>query len=39
MAEPPMAEPGFKKPPPEGDHEPPPKPKRFWWRFTPRPRC
>jgi LCP family protein required for cell wall assembly len=23
-----------KKPPPEGDHEPPPKPKRFWLRFT-----
>ena len=29
-----MTEPVFKKPPPEGDHEPPPKPKRFWWRFT-----
>lgn len=28
-----MAETGFVKPPPEGDHEPPPKPKRFWWRF------
>jgi len=24
----------FKKPPPEGDHEPAPKPKRYWWRFT-----
>ena len=24
----------FSKPPPEGDHEPAPKPKRFWWRFT-----
>jgi LCP family protein required for cell wall assembly len=22
-----------KKPPPEGDGEPAPKPKRFWWRF------
>jgi LCP family protein required for cell wall assembly len=29
-----MAEPVFSKPPPEGDHEPPPKPKRFWWRFA-----
>jgi LCP family protein required for cell wall assembly len=29
-----MAETVFAKPPPEGDHEPPPKPKRFWWRFT-----
>ena len=29
-----MAEKGLNKPPPEGDHEPPPKPKRFWWRFT-----
>ena len=19
---------------PTGDHEPPPKPKRYWWRFT-----
>ena len=28
-----MAEPVFSKPPPEGDHEPPPKPKRYWWRF------
>lgn len=28
-----MAETGLKKPPPEGDHEPAPKPKRFWWRF------
>jgi len=25
---------GAKKPPLEGDHEPPPKPKRYWWRFT-----
>ena len=25
---------GFSKPPPSGDHEPAPKPKRFWWRFT-----
>lgn len=23
-----------KKPPLSGDSEPPPKPKRFWWRFT-----
>ncbi|HET7589123.1 MAG TPA: LCP family protein [Solirubrobacterales bacterium] len=23
-----------KKPPPAGDGEPAPKPKRFWWRFT-----
>ncbi len=23
-----------KKPPPSGDGEPAPKPKRFWWRFT-----
>ena len=22
------------KPPPEGDHEPAPKPKRSWWRFS-----
>ncbi len=29
-----MAEAGLGKPPPEGDHEPAPKPKRFWWRFT-----
>src|SRR3954453_15682974 len=29
-----MAEPVFSKPPPSGDHEPPPKPKRYWWRFT-----
>jgi LCP family protein required for cell wall assembly len=29
-----MAEPVFRKPPPEGDHEPAPKPKRFWLRFT-----
>ncbi|HEX6227852.1 MAG TPA: LCP family protein [Solirubrobacterales bacterium] len=29
-----MVEQPFKKPPPEGDHEPPPKPKRYWWRFT-----
>lgn len=25
---------GPKKPPPSGDHEPPPKPKRYWLRFT-----
>ncbi len=29
-----MPEPVFSKPPPSGDHEPPPKPKRYWWRFT-----
>lgn len=29
-----MAEPVFTKPPPSGDHEPAPKPKRYWWRFT-----
>ncbi len=29
-----MIEPAFKKPPPSGDHELPPKPKRYWWRFT-----
>ena len=29
-----MTEPVFKKPPPDGDHEPPPKPRRFWLRFT-----
>ena len=29
-----MTEPVFKKPPPEGDHEPAPKPKRFWLRFS-----
>src|SRR4051795_2724548 len=29
-----MAEPVFSKPPPGGDHEPAPKPKRYWWRFT-----
>ena len=23
-----------KKPPPSGDSEPAPKPKRYWWRFT-----
>jgi LCP family protein required for cell wall assembly len=23
-----------KKPPPSGDREPAPKPKRYWWRFT-----
>ena len=28
------AETGLNKPPPSGDHEPAPKPKRFWWRFT-----
>jgi polyisoprenyl-teichoic acid--peptidoglycan teichoic acid transferase len=28
-----MPESVFSKPPPEGDHEPPPKPKRYWWRF------
>jgi LCP family protein required for cell wall assembly len=29
-----VAESGLSKPPPAGDHEPAPKPKRFWWRFT-----
>src|SRR6478609_5844094 len=29
-----MVEPVFKKPPPTGDHEPPPKPKRFWIKFS-----
>lgn len=29
-----MVEEPFKKPPPEGDFQPPPKPKRYWWRFT-----
>jgi len=29
-----MADAGLSKPPPAGDHEPAPKPKRFWWRFT-----
>jgi LCP family protein required for cell wall assembly len=29
-----MADAGLGKPPPEGDLEPAPKPKRFWWRFT-----
>lgn len=29
-----MPEPVFSKPPPAGDHEPAPKPKRYWWRFT-----
>jgi polyisoprenyl-teichoic acid--peptidoglycan teichoic acid transferase len=28
-----MIEEPFKKPPPSGDYEPPPKPKRYWWRF------
>lgn len=28
-----MIEEPFKKPPPQGDFEPPPKPKRYWWRF------
>jgi LCP family protein required for cell wall assembly len=34
MSEPPPV-PGWapKKPPPSGDSEPAPKPKRFWWRF------
>jgi polyisoprenyl-teichoic acid--peptidoglycan teichoic acid transferase len=29
-----MAEATSSKPPPEGDREPAPKPKRYWWRFT-----
>ncbi len=28
-----MIEEPFKKPPPQGDFEPPPRPKRYWWRF------
>jgi len=28
-----MIEEPFKKPPPSGDFEAPPKPKRYWWRF------
>jgi polyisoprenyl-teichoic acid--peptidoglycan teichoic acid transferase len=30
----PPVEPPFKKPPPSGDGTQPPKPKRYWWRFT-----
>jgi polyisoprenyl-teichoic acid--peptidoglycan teichoic acid transferase len=29
-----VAESGLSKPPPSGDHEPAPKPKRYWWRFS-----
>jgi LCP family protein required for cell wall assembly len=29
-----MVETVFPKPPPEGDHEPAPKPRRFWLRFS-----
>ena len=29
-----MIEPVFSKPPPGGDHEPPPKAKRFWLKFS-----
>jgi polyisoprenyl-teichoic acid--peptidoglycan teichoic acid transferase len=29
-----VAEAGLSKPPPSGDNEPAPKPKRYWWRFT-----
>jgi len=29
-----VTEAGLSKPPPDGDHEPAPKPKRYWWRFT-----
>ena len=29
-----MTEPVFRKPPPEGDGTPAPKPRRFWLRFT-----
>jgi polyisoprenyl-teichoic acid--peptidoglycan teichoic acid transferase len=29
-----VAESGLSKPPPSGDHEAAPKPKRFWWRFS-----
>jgi LCP family protein required for cell wall assembly len=28
-----MIEEPFKKPPPSGDFQPAPKPKRYWWRF------
>jgi LCP family protein required for cell wall assembly len=28
-----MVEEPFKKPPPQGDCQPPPKPKSYWWRF------
>jgi LCP family protein required for cell wall assembly len=28
-----VTEPVLKRPPPAGDHEPAPKPKRYWWRF------
>jgi polyisoprenyl-teichoic acid--peptidoglycan teichoic acid transferase len=34
MTEPASAGWGPKKPPPSGDPEPPPKPKRYWLRFT-----
>lgn len=30
----PLGSGGTRKPPPNGDHEPAPKPRRFWWRFT-----
>jgi LCP family protein required for cell wall assembly len=33
MNEPPALAWGPKKPPPQGDPEPAPKPRRFWWRF------
>jgi LCP family protein required for cell wall assembly len=29
-----VAESGLSKPPPSGDHEPAPKPRRYWWRFS-----
>jgi LCP family protein required for cell wall assembly len=29
-----VAESGLSKPPPSGDHESAPKPKRYWWRFS-----
>jgi LCP family protein required for cell wall assembly len=34
MSEPRGADWGAKKPPPSGDHEPAPKPKRYWLRFA-----
>jgi LCP family protein required for cell wall assembly len=36
MTDPQPQGPGWapKKPPPSGDNEPAPKPKRYWWRFT-----
>jgi len=33
MSEPLGGDRGTRRPPPSGDHEPAPKPTRFWWRF------